>query len=68
LLALHGVPLGGGGGAGSARSPHWVANVLPETDYLKQGSDGGSMGGYVGSKFEGFIFDPMPRRSSRRSA
>jgi hypothetical protein len=39
----------------------WVANVLPETDYLKQGSEGSSMGGYVGSKFEGFIFDPMLR-------
>jgi len=39
----------------------WVDNVLPQTDYLKQSSEGGSMGGYIGSKFEGFIFDPMLR-------
>jgi len=39
----------------------WVDNVLSNTDYLKQGSDGPSMGGYIGSKFEGFIFDPMLR-------
>lgn len=39
----------------------WVKSVLPETDYTKQGSEGISMGGYIGSKFEGFLFDPMLR-------
>lgn len=39
----------------------WVENVLPKTDYLRQGNDGVSMGGYIGSKFEGFLFDPMLR-------
>lgn len=39
----------------------WVNNVLPQTNYGKQGSEGTSMGGYVGSKFEGFLFDPMLR-------
>ncbi len=39
----------------------WVRDVLPTVDYLKQGSDSVSLGGYVGSKFEGFVFDPMLR-------
>jgi len=39
----------------------WVTNVLPRTDYLRQGNEGSTMGGYVGSKFEGFVFDPMLR-------
>lgn len=39
----------------------WVDEVLPGTDYLKVGSEGVSMGGYLGSKFDGFIFDPMLR-------
>ena len=47
----------------------WVTYVLPNTDYLKQGSEGATMGGYVGSKFEGFVFDPMLRNifSQKRS-
>jgi hypothetical protein len=40
----------------------WVKHVLPQTDYTRPGSDGGSMGSYVSSKFEGFVFDPMLRR------
>lgn len=40
---------------------HWVEEVLPETDYLRQDSEGLSLGGYVGSKFEGFVFDPLLR-------
>lgn len=39
----------------------WARNVLPETDYTRQGSEGGSMGSYVGSKFEPFVFDPLLR-------
>lgn len=39
----------------------WVTNVLPEMDYLRQGSEGASMGGWVSSKFESFLFDPMLR-------
>ncbi len=39
----------------------WVSSVLRYMDYTKPGSEGGSMGSYVGSKFEGFIFDPKLR-------
>lgn len=39
----------------------WTREVLPNTNYLRTGSDGVSMGGYVGSKFESFLFDPMLR-------
>jgi len=39
----------------------WVSTVLPATNYIKQGSEGTSMGGYVSSKLEGFLFDPMLR-------
>lgn len=39
----------------------WVGNVLPTVDYITPGSEGASMGGYVGSKFESFVFDPMLR-------
>ncbi len=39
----------------------WVTHVLPAMDYLRQGSDGASMGGWVSSKFESFLFDPMLR-------
>jgi hypothetical protein len=39
----------------------WVKHVLPKTNYLRPSSDGASMGGYVGSKFESFLFDPMLR-------
>jgi hypothetical protein len=39
----------------------WVKEVLPKTDYLTPGSDKTSMGSYIGSKFEGFVFDPMLR-------
>jgi hypothetical protein len=40
---------------------YWVEEVLPRTNYLSPGSDNYSLGGYVGSKFEGFVFDPMLR-------
>ena len=39
----------------------WATEVLPKTDYLRQGSDGSSMGGYIASKFHNFVFDPMLR-------
>jgi len=39
----------------------WVTSVLPATNYIKSISEGGSMGGYVASKFESFIFEPRLR-------
>jgi hypothetical protein len=39
----------------------WVAHSLARTDYLRVGSEGPSMGGYLSSKFESFVFDPMLR-------
>lgn len=39
----------------------WVDSVLPGINYTKQGGDGGSIGSYINSKFEGFVFDPMLR-------
>ncbi len=39
----------------------WVHSILPNTDYIRPSSEGVSMGGYVGSKFEGFVFDPLLR-------
>jgi hypothetical protein len=47
----------------------WVSNVLRRTDYLKPGSDGMSLGGWIASKFHGFVFDPMLRNifGQRRS-
>lgn len=39
----------------------WVNEVLPKTDYLRQGSEGTSLGAYVGSKLESYVFDPMLR-------
>lgn len=39
----------------------WVSQVLPRTDYTYVSRETGSMGGYVGSKFEAFIFDPLLR-------
>ncbi|MEO0227629.1 MAG: type IV secretion system DNA-binding domain-containing protein, partial [candidate division WOR-3 bacterium] len=39
----------------------WVSNVLPQTDYTKSGGDNPSMGVYIGSKFQGFAFDPLLR-------
>jgi tRNA isopentenyl-2-thiomethyl-A-37 hydroxylase MiaE len=39
----------------------WVKHVLPRLRYTAPGHDQFSMGGYVGSKFEGFVFDPMLR-------
>ena len=38
----------------------WTQNVLVKTDYLKM-NDGGSLGSYVGSKLERFVFDPRLR-------
>ncbi|MGA3286367.1 MAG: type IV secretion system DNA-binding domain-containing protein [Bacteroidota bacterium] len=47
----------------------WVEEVLPQIDYTKTGSDGPSIGGYIGSKFESFLFDPLLRNifSQKRS-
>lgn len=39
----------------------WVENVLSKTDYLRPGSESLSLGGYISSKFDGFVFDPMLR-------
>ncbi|MDR3666078.1 MAG: type IV secretion system DNA-binding domain-containing protein [Ignavibacteriaceae bacterium] len=39
----------------------WVNNVLPNSDYSKPGSEGISVGGYIASKFDQFIFDPILR-------
>lgn len=40
----------------------WTKHVLPEMNYTKPGNEGVSMGGYVGSKFEAFVFEPALRR------
>lgn len=40
---------------------NWVNSVLPNTDYLRQGSEGASLGAYINSKFEQFLFDPLLR-------
>jgi len=39
----------------------WVKEILPKHDYTQPGSEGASLGGYVGSKFECFVFDPLLR-------
>ncbi len=39
---------------------NWVENILPVTDYTNI-EENTSMGGYVGSKFDDFVFDPMLR-------
>lgn len=39
----------------------WVEFILPAMDYIRPGSEGASMGSYLSSKFEGFIFDPLLR-------
>jgi hypothetical protein len=39
----------------------FVDQTLDRTDYIRQSSDGGSLGSYVSSKFEGFVSDPMLR-------
>jgi hypothetical protein len=47
----------------------WIENVLPRTDYLKSTGEGVSMGSWISSKFEGFVFDPMLRNIfSRRKS
>lgn len=38
----------------------WI-KILGNTDYLRTYSEGSSMGGYISSKFENFLFDPMMR-------
>lgn len=47
---------------------NWATEVLPRLDYRRWGSDG-SMGGYVSSKFQPFVFDPLLRNilGQRRS-
>jgi len=46
----------------------WVEQVLPRVDYFRT-SDGVPFGGYIVSKFEEFVFDPMLRNifGQRRS-
>ena len=44
-----------------SRLRSWVDNVLPSTDYLKRGSEVLSMGEYLSSRFEDFLFDPRLR-------
>lgn len=44
-----------------AHLENWVSSVLPNTDYLRQGSEGLSTGAYISSKFEQFLFDPKLR-------
>ncbi len=39
----------------------WIQNVLPQTDYLDPTSNGVSLGTYISSKFQNFIFDPYLR-------
>lgn len=39
----------------------WVTTVLPFTDYVKASGEGISLGSYISSKFESFLFDPMLR-------
>lgn len=39
----------------------FVQGTLAKIDYVRPGSDNVSMGGYVSSKFDGFVFDPMLR-------
>jgi hypothetical protein len=39
----------------------WARKVLPSTDYMRQGSEGCSLGSYIASKFHGFVFDPLLR-------
>jgi hypothetical protein len=39
----------------------WVNNLLPQYNYTKPGSGEESVGGYISSKFHGFIFDPLLR-------
>jgi hypothetical protein len=39
----------------------WVTQILPETNYTKSTGDGVALGAYIGSKFDGFVFDPMLR-------
>ncbi len=41
---------------------NWVGNVLPKVNYLHRSSvDSSSLGEYISSKFEDFIFDPKLR-------
>jgi len=39
----------------------WAKKVMPKMDYLRQGSEGSTLGGYIASKFHGFVFDPLLR-------
>lgn len=39
----------------------WAEHVLARTDYQKPSSDGPSLGSYISSKFDPFVFDPMLR-------
>jgi hypothetical protein len=39
----------------------FVSGTLSRTDYLRPGSEGSSFGGYITSKFEAFVSDPMLR-------
>lgn len=39
----------------------WVESVLSRADYLKPGEGSSTMGSYISSKFDGFVFDPLLR-------
>ncbi len=39
----------------------WVTGVLSRTDYTRTSDDALSMGGYISSKFQPFVFDPLLR-------
>lgn len=39
----------------------YVENVLPNINFTRQSSEGGSFGSWISSKFEGFVSDPMLR-------
>lgn len=39
----------------------WVENILPEVDYITHGVDKISLGDYIASKFQNFVFDPYLR-------
>lgn len=40
---------------------NWTENVLPSIDYTQFSNDSTSMGGYIGSKFSNFVFEPKLR-------
>jgi len=59
-VILENVPAGQVGMSGMETLASWVEQVLPRVDYFRT-SDGVPFGGYIVSKFEEFVFDPMLR-------